>query len=358
MIRHLNTLIAGICPASAAEFADTLTTLVDGHDPSMQLREIQKLQADHPAVYRLNFESGGASRSVVVKRMRPCVAKRNELVARRWLPAARLEEYGPPLIGVFAESGGGNVWHIYSDLGDWSLNPARVERESVKAVITALAEIHSAFVDHPLLPECRLHGGDLGAHFFTSNVHDAWRCLEAVRPPAVDLSAEHRLLRDSLLERLGRLIEEEPKRTQALVEIGGPETLVHGDLWTSNTYAIPDGDVVHARFIDWDHVAVGQVAYDLSTFLLRFDPDNRPWILEMYRSAMERFDLEIPDLTDLNLLFETAEYSRITNRLIWPAIALVHDKADWGFDMLREVGQWLDDLRPVMPDARKENMLP
>ena len=132
-------------------------------------------------------------------------------------------------------------------------------------------------------------------------------------------------------------------------EWGGAETLLHGDLWAINVFVIPTGNGLHARLIDWDHAAVGPFSYDLSTFLLRFPPGQRQWILEQYSEEVARSDWHLPEQAELNLLFETAEYARFANRIIWPAIALVMDNAEWGFEMLAETERWFEQFEPVLP---------
>jgi len=57
----------------------------------------------------------------------------------------------------------------------------------------------------------------------------------------------------------------------------------------------------------------------------------------------------LPPAQELNLLFETAEYARFANRIIWPAIALLQDRASWGWDVLAEVDRWFEHLEPVLP---------
>ena len=95
-------------------------------------------------------------------------------------------------------------------------------------------------------------------------------------------------MRERLIARLCGLLEEVRHRAQALREFGGPETLLHGDLWTTNTFVVPTAAGPQARLIDWDHAGVGRFSYDLSTFLLRFPADDRPWILEAYAAATAR----------------------------------------------------------------------
>jgi aminoglycoside phosphotransferase (APT) family kinase protein len=130
---------------------------------------------------------------------------------------------------------------------------------------------------------------------------------------------------------------------------GGPETLLHGDLWAINVFVIPTADGLRARLIDWDHAAVGPPTYDLSTFLLRFPSEHRSWVLELYRQAVAEAGWRLPDERDLNSLFETHEYARFANRIIWPAIALVQDRAEWGYDSLAEIEEWFEQLGPVLP---------
>jgi len=57
-------------------------------------------------VYRLRVGSNGRARSVVLKRFDPWLARRNELVARRWLPAIGLGERCPRLLATAADRRG------------------------------------------------------------------------------------------------------------------------------------------------------------------------------------------------------------------------------------------------------------
>ena len=148
---------------------------------------------------------------------------------------------------------------------------------------------------------------------------------------------------------LAGLLHEQPRRSEAFAEFAGAETLLHGDLWTTNTFVIRTSTGLRARLIDWDHAGVGPMSYDLSTFLLRFPPDQRLQLLEIYREAVAEAGWQVPGEEVLNLLFETAEYGRFANRIIWPAIALVHDRAEWPIQELAEVERWFQDWRPVLP---------
>src|SRR6266481_4809324 len=69
-------------------------------------------------VYRLRLgESSPLRRSFVLKRFDPWLARRNELVARRWLPALGLGDRCPRLLATAADPRGACVWHVYEDLG-------------------------------------------------------------------------------------------------------------------------------------------------------------------------------------------------------------------------------------------------
>ena len=302
-----------------------------------------------PRVHRLRFAGPGGTRRLVVKRLDPDVARRNELVARRWLPAVGLAGCGPPLVGVAAERGGRCTWHVYEDLGDCSLaagEPAEPER--VGPAVELIADVHTRFAGHRLLGECRLWGGDLGMHFFSSNVRDALGALRALRAPAVELPPEGATLIERLEGRLERLGADEPRRVRAMAAVGGPETLLHGDLWTTNTMVLERGAQPRVRLIDWDHAAVGPVSYDLSTFLYRFGPERRDEVLGRYRDAYGRRGLRLPDRSRLDLLFDTAECARLANRVIWPAIAAAEGQLEWALEELARVEGWFEDLRPVL----------
>ncbi len=154
---------------------------------------------------------------------------------------------------------------------------------------------------------------------------------------------------DRLLERLHGLQEELASRTAALAEIGGPETLLHGDLWPINIFVIPTGQGLQARLIDWDQAAVGPGSYDLSTLLIRFPSNHRHWILELYGEAVASAGWRLPGIEELNYLFETAEWARYVNLLIWPAIAVSRDNPPYALEQLADVERWFIDWKPVLP---------
>jgi hypothetical protein len=343
MIDGLDRVLEQVDQPGVTELRDLLEHVLGGRDVEGRFVDQQTLQPRASRVFRLRFVVNGHIRTVVVKRLKPEIGRRTELVARRWLPAIGLSQGGPPLLGSVAERSGTCAWHVYDDLGPYELDARHVDRERIGAALDVIAEIHTRFARHPLLGEVRLHGGDLGLHFYRSNVSDAMHALEAC-----SADAPHEPLRDRLLERLERLRREVPWRAQALEAYGGPETLLHGDLWAINVFVSPAADGLRARLIDWDHAGVGPASYDLSTFLSRFPRPHRAWMLNIYRERVARAGWTLPSARELNLLCETAEYARCANRLIWPAIALAQDHASWAWDMLAEVDEWFTAFEPVL----------
>jgi hypothetical protein len=57
----------------------------------------------------------------------------------------------------------------------------------------------------------------------------------------------------------------------------------------------------------------------------------------------------LPAVRVLNTLFDTAEYARLANRVIWPALAVLDGQARWGFEELARVEQWFEEWEPVLP---------
>jgi Phosphotransferase enzyme family len=300
-------------------------------------------------VFRLRFEGAGWPGSLVVKRLTPSAARRNELAARQWLPALGLAQAGPPLLGAAGERAGGHVWHVYEDLGEAALSEGAPDPSRVAAVVGLIAQLHARSAEQPLLAECRLHGADFGASFYQMSVRDAIRSLEALGAPDAEPSPGREAVRDRLLGRLYRLADEAPERAAALQELGGPEALLHGDLWPKNALVVPGGAGLQVRLIDWDRSGVGPVSYDLSTFLGRLPTGARPWLLDLYRRALGRHGWRLPPAASLNRLFDTAERARLANCVIWRARAVREGHADWAFQELAWIEQWLGELQPILP---------
>jgi phosphotransferase family enzyme len=344
MIEGLDKLLERHDQLGLSELRGLLQELLGGCAAQGRLIEQQMLQPRAARVFRLRFVVNGQARAMVLKRLKPEIAHRSQLVDKRWLPAAGMSQHGPAVLGTVTDRGGSCAWQVYDDLGQHELDTRQINRERVRAAVEVIARLHTRFARHALLGEVRLHGGDLGIHFYAGNVRDAIYALEACQP-----GPQHTALRSLLFKRLYGLRKELPQRAQALEAWGGPETLLHGDLWAINIFAIPTANGLEVRLIDWDHAAVGPASYDLSTFLLRFPRQERSWILDLYREETSRAGWNLPSEQILNFLFETAEYARIANRIIWPAIALVEDQAPWAWDTLAEVYQWFENLEPVLP---------
>jgi thiamine kinase-like enzyme len=240
------------------------------------------------------------------------------------------------------------VWHIYEDLGHDSL---AVQRQPwrLTAAVDLLVALHTRAAVHPLLPEVRWRARDHGVHFFTSSLRDAIAALEALASLTRDIPPEFLASRARLLHRLRGLLEDAPRRVRVMEEVGGPDTLLHGDLWPKNALVVPGGAGLQVRLIDWDRAGVGPLSYDLSTFLYRSAADERPSILQRYREGVERAGWRLPGNGELNLLFHTAESARCAHCVVWAAMALRHDGAEWGIGQLMELERWLEALRPPLP---------
>jgi len=223
MLEGLDQLLKDSGHPGLAELRRLLADLLGGPDATGRLIEQSSLKTP-VRVYRVRFAQNGSVRSWVVKRLEPGLGKRNELVATRWLPAVGLGGCGAKLVGVAGARNGECVWHVYEDLGDGALDATKFDRQRVKLAVELIAQVHTRFARHPLLAECRRHGGDLGIHFYLSNVRDAIYSLEALRPPAVEVTPELAAVRDRLLQRMHQLLDEYDSRARALAEFGGPAT--------------------------------------------------------------------------------------------------------------------------------------
>jgi len=316
-----------------------------GSAPTVRLKRFQK------GVYRLWIGDQAGANSVIFKRHEPAVAQRDRLTIGRWLPQLGLGDRSARLLAVAAERQGLWVWHVYEDLGNDTLAVHR-SRETLQATIDLIAELHSRSARHPLLPEVRRQAPDHGIHFFHTAVRDAIDALESLDHGHRNLPAESVTARARLLEHLHDLLEDAPRRARAMEDAGGPDTLLHGDLWPENVFVARNGRGFRARLIDWDHVSVGPCSYDVSTVLYRVPAGDRLWVLDRYRAAVTPRGLTLPSNGELNLLFHTAECARCANCIPWPVIALKKG-ADWGARQLVEIERWFEVLRPPLPDGSR-----
>ncbi len=294
-----------------AELLDALRTLVrdaGGGEWSTELTPLKR------RVYRLHLKGSHRARSVILKRSEPPIAQLNRMVAERWLPALRLDDHCAALLATAADRHGRWSWQVYEDLGVDTLEH-QSDRLRVGATTDLIAELHGLGAGHALLPEVRHYGKDLGFAFFAGNVGDAVRGLER-------LGGGH--APGELRSLCGRLLH--------------------------NAFATVSAGVVRVQLIDWDHVGVGPLAYDLSTFLMRFPSAERPWILDRYRERLSLAGVRLPSEHELNVLFETAEYARFANRVSFAAMAWLHEGADWVPIELAEIERWFEALRPILID--------
>lgn len=346
MIDGLECVLRDSRQPGLAELRAVLLELLDAARVTGRLTREQGLK--RRKVYRLGFQIDGQPRTLVVKHLNLARAQRNQLAMTRWLPAVGLGQRCPALLGVAAERSAQCIWHVYEDLGDQVLDTANPERSRVGAAVDLISGLHVRFAEHPLLPECRLHGHDLGMAFYVASIRDAIRGVESLQPPLLDLDPGRTALRERLLRRLYKLLDEGPGRARTMAELGGPETLLHGDLWPKNILAVPTRGGLQTRLIDWDATGVGPLTYDLSTFLYRFPAQHRPWILDRYQQSVAPLGWRVPAAADLNLLLETAEISRLANSLVWPCVAAAHTQAAWAFDSLAEIERWFEALEPAV----------
>src|SRR3989449_2444947 len=307
-----------------------------------------RLERLKQAVYRVQV--GDASgRALVLKRHPPAIAQIDRLVAERWLPALGFEDRCPQLLAAAAEREGRWTWHIYEDLGHDNLAAQRLPWR-LAAAVDLIAELHTRAAGHSLIPEIRCRARDHGAPFFLSNLRDAIDALDALADLPRDAPPEFPAARTRLLDRLHTLLEDAPRRVRLMKEHGGPDTLLHGDLWPKNIFVSMNAAAPHPRLIDWDHVGAGPFSYDVSTLLYQSSPDERPWMLGRYREAVERAGWRLPTDAELNLLFHTAEAARYAHCILFDAMAVLNDCVGWGYRELMEDERWLEALRPPLPE--------
>ena len=297
-------------------------------------------------VTRLELEVLGTRRSVIAKRLAPEVAVRNRLVVERWLPAEGMQSATAALLAVLPQPG--FTWLVSEDLGRRTLESGASDPARVAAAVALVAQLHRRFVDHAVLGECRLWGGDLGMPYHDGNLRDAERAVSALRARRADEQATRELC-ERVLARLLRLRADARRRAEVMERCGGPETLLHGDLWRENLVEVPRGAGFELRLIDWDHAGVGPPIYDVSTFLYRFPPSERRTVWSAYRAAFGEGPWRFPDEAELALLCETVEHTRIANRLIWPALAALRGEYDSALEELATVESWFEDLAPLLP---------
>jgi phosphotransferase family enzyme len=299
-------------------------------------------------VWRVRIDASASMRSLIAKCLPTEVATRVELVARRWLPEVGLAAAGPPLWRVVPSPDEGMVWHLYEDLGDWSLDETGEDENRLRAMVALVARVHRSFASHSLLGEVLGHGRDLSAWVHESTIRGVVRTLETVRPE----SAETAGIRSRLLARFLGFLEEAPARAAELRATGHTNTLVHGDLWPKNGIVVRDPSGPRARLIDWDGCGVGSAFYDLSALLSRLPIAVRGQVVTWYCSETDLLDQAFSSPAVANRLAETCERTRLAEWSIWRVRAIPTPDADWAWRELARVEAWLD-VRPLFPQERQ-----
>lgn len=332
----------------ATEVRDLLQEVLSNDTPPNGAMRVHQLKR---RVFRVEIVGPAPRRSVILKELEPLMAQRCQLVAQRWLPALGLADRCACLLGSAADRSGARVWHAYEDLGDATLK-SQPAPERVDATVDLIAELHTRAARHAVLPDARRYGCAFGIEYFTTNVRDALASLDALAAAGIRPPSEHAGLPERLHERLATMLAGAGARARAFHESAGPDTLLHGDVWTINAFVSNGGDGPRARLVDWDRMGVGPWTYDVSAFLMQFPRPERPRILARYCRAVTHKGWRLAPPSELEILFDTAERARYANRVIWAALALVHERAAWGFPELAEVERWflaLDAASPMVP---------
>lgn len=331
-----------------------------------ELIEHRSIKKRH--VHRQVWRVGTAQHRFVLKCFEPRRSGVERRALERWLPTLGMADAAPALLAVVAVSDAQSVWHVYEDLGDWTLDAddrsERLPRDRgfltamatppdwarLEAVLVRLAQLHEASAGHALLGECRYWSGDLGGHYLASSVRDAIAALEALKP----LSPTQQRTHDQLLAALSRLDDEAKHRCAELESYGGPDCLLHGDFGVRNAMVVPYQGGWSARIIDWDHAGIGPASYDLSTLLLQIPHEQRARALGAYCSFRRNPERGWPTTEIWNGLFDTAERSRFANMVIWPALWATDGELDSAFETLSAIASWFEALQPVLQPPLQE----
>jgi hypothetical protein len=344
MIEGLNRIFEGADLPGRDALIALIERVLGG--PRLRGRVTAEERIGRTRVRRLGLDVDGAPRALILKYLTLDRSLREQRIVECWLPAIGLGRHGPPVLGTAGVANGAGVWHVYEDLGECGLERKLADPVALRSGLQIVARVHRGFANHPLLGDCQATGGNLGSAFFLSSVRDALRAVDGMRTHPTGLSQEHGVTCDRLGERLTRLLDEAPRRLEALEEFGGPDTLLHGDLWPSNLLVLENGEV---RLIDWDHAGVGPAAYDLSNMLMRLPVALRLGALADYREAGGTAGPASLGRDDLNFLFETAEYARIANCVVWPALEFWELGGPGALERLASIHGWFEGVEPALP---------
>lgn len=312
------------------------------HRDDLEVLDCRELSAD---VYRLTLTTGQPA-SVVMKRREPGAAHRDRLLVRRWLPAVGLADAGPPLLATVCEQDGDAAWSVYEWLDGRSLDPVWADAGDLDRLVDVVASMHVRFAGHPLMVEVRCNGAYLGRDAYAGQLDDAMLALSAARrDPAARRHLGDALLTD-LEDAVRRALEETPALLALLDEIGGPDTLLHGDLWPQNVVAGPGW----LRLIDWERLGVGPAIYDLSTLLLRLPRADRRRVLDRYLTHVAAAGWPLPTVDEIVLLTTALERARLATLISWRVLDLLQAPADsaasWAVGRLQSIRTWWHQIDP------------
>lgn len=319
---------------SRTSFGDMLRRAL--HRDALQVSTCRPLSTD---VYRLTLTTGQPA-SVVVKRLDPAAAHRDRLLVRRWLPAVGLAQVGPPLLATICDQGDHGSWSVY----EWLDGP--FPDSAVGRLADVVASLHVRCADHPMLAEVRHHGAYLGWGAYVGQLNDAMLALAAVRR---DPGARAHLAEVTLtdLERAVALAQEQaPALLSLLHRVGGPDTVLHGDLWPCNVLAGPGW----LRLIDWDRLGVGPAIYDVSTLLLRLPLASRRQLLDRYLSQIAAAGWPLPTVDEVVFLSTALEHARLATLISWRVLDLLRAPAgtvaSWAGRELQSIRTWWHQVDP------------
>jgi hypothetical protein len=292
------------------------------------------------------FEINGVSRSLIVKSSRVEQAERSRMTLRYWLPAVGLDHIGPVLLGATPEQEG-SIWNVYVDHGRITLLDDTTDPVAAAAVVRTIAELHSRFVGHSLLDECGTSEKALSPRSYESSVRSALSALQSIGhlTPVGDAEA----LRDNLVQRLQILAQEVAFRTDLLNNLSGPQTLLHGDLYPSNIVLENRLDGLTSRIVDWDHLTVGPVGFDLVFLVANLSEGLRLTTMQLYRAATQSLFDRWPTEIEWNALFDTFRFVRLARCVTSYANLIAAGYPEYGFQKLRSTEQWFHTLKPVLP---------
>ena len=300
-------------------------------------------------VYRLTLATGEPD-SVVMKRLDPASAHRDRLLVQRWLPAVGLADFGPPLLATVFDPGGDAVWSVYEGLDGHTLRSIRPDADEVVRLVEVVVSLHLRFARHPLIAEIRHQGTHLGRGGYVDYVNDSAQALATVRSqPGVRARLPASVLAD-LESAVHRAREESPSVLALLDTVGGPDTVLHGDLWPQNVVVGPDW----LRLIDWDRLGVGPAIYDLSTLLLRLPRAARGRVLNAYLGHIAAADWPLPTVDQVILLSTAVERVRLASLIAWRVLDLLQAPNDgvasWAAGELESIGTWWREVDPRPDD--------